>query len=174
MRYTPTDAIDFNILANNQAPDWVHDTVFYQIFPDRFADGDPSNNVRDGEYLRYGRPAVARSWGERPHPHGESGGVEFYGGDLQGITQRLDYIQELGASALYLNPIFTTPSNHKYDVEDYKQVERIERSSRRTSRRDDAIKGITWSQVRPHSKVAIKYVHGTPPAWFGSLSRVVL
>ncbi len=124
MRHTPTDASDFNILANYQAPDWVHDSVFYQIFPDRFADGDPSNNVRSGEYLCYGRPVVARSWGERPHPHGESGGVEFFGGDLQGIVQRLDYIQELGASALYLTPIFTAPSNHKYDVEDYKQVDR--------------------------------------------------
>ncbi len=124
VRHTPTDASDFNILANYQAPDWVHDAVFYQIFPDRFADGDPSNNVRNGEYLRYGRPVVARSWGERPHPQGELGGNEFFGGDLQGIVQRLDYIQELGASALYLNPIFTAPSNHKYDVEDYKQVDR--------------------------------------------------
>jgi len=124
VRHTPTDANDSNILANYQAPDWVHDSVFYQIFPERFADGDPSNNVRSGEYLCYGRPVVARSWGERPRPHSESGGVEFFGGDLQGIVQRLDYIQELGASALYLNPIFTAPSNHKYDVEDYKQVDR--------------------------------------------------
>jgi alpha-glucosidase len=124
LRYIPTDASDFNILANYQAPDWIHDSVFYQIFPDRFADGDPSNNVRSGEYLCYGRPVVARSWGERPRPHRESGGVEFFGGDLQGIVQRLDYIQELGASALYLTPIFTAPSNHKYDVEDYKQVDR--------------------------------------------------
>jgi alpha-glucosidase len=124
LRYIPTDASDFNILANYQAPDWVHDSVFYQIFPERFADGDPSNNVLSGEYLCYGRPVVARSWGERPRPHSESGGVEFFGGDLQGIVQRLDYIQELGASALYLTPIFTAPSNHKYDVEDYKQVDR--------------------------------------------------
>ncbi len=124
LRYIPTDASDFNILANYQAPDWVHDSVFYQIFPERFADGDPSNNVRSGEYLCYGRPVVARSWGDRPRSHSESGGVEFFGGDLQGIVQRLDYIQELGASALYLNPIFTAPSNHKYDVEDYKQVDR--------------------------------------------------
>src|SRR6266567_3353777 len=122
--YTPTDANDFNILANYQAPHWVHDTVFYQIFPDRFADGEPSNNVRSGEYLCNGRPVVARAWGERPRLYNESGGFEFFGGDLQGITQRLDYIQELGASALYLNPIFTAPSNHKYDVEDYKQVDR--------------------------------------------------
>jgi alpha-glucosidase len=124
LRYTPTDANDFNILAHYRAPGWVHDAVFYQIFPDRFADGDPSNNVRSGEYLCYGRPVVARPWGERPRPHSESGGVEFFGGDLQGIVQRLDYIQELGASALYLTPIFTAPSNHKYDVEDYKQVDR--------------------------------------------------
>ena len=124
LRHTPTDASDFNILANYQAPDWVHDSVFYQIFPDRFADGDPSNNVRSGEYLRSGQPVVTRPWGERPHPRGEWSGNEFFGGDLQGIVQRLDYIQELGASALYLNPIFTAPSNHKYDVEDYKQVDR--------------------------------------------------
>src|SRR5712692_9244294 len=103
LRYTPTDASDFKILAHYQAPTWVHDTVFYQIFPDRFADGDPSNNVRTGEYLCYGRPVIARPWGERPRPHGESGGVEFFGGDLQGIVQHLDYLEELGISALYLN-----------------------------------------------------------------------
>jgi alpha-glucosidase len=124
LRHTPTDASDFNILANYQAPDWVHDSVFYQIFPDRFADGDSSNNVRSAEYLSHGQPVAARSWRERPRPHSESGGVEFFGGDLQGIVQRLDYIQELGASALYLTPIFTAPSNHKYDVENYKQVDR--------------------------------------------------
>jgi alpha-glucosidase len=123
LRYTPTDANDFKILTHYSAPDWVHDAVFYQIFPDRFADGDPGNNVRTGEYLCYGKPVVARPWGERPHPHSETGGVEFFGGDLQGIISRLDYIEDLGASALYLTPIFTSPSNHKYDVEDYKQVD---------------------------------------------------
>ena len=122
-RYTPTDATDFKILARYQAPAWVQDAVFYQIFPDRFADGEPANNVRDSEYEAYGQPVVARPWGERPRPHSKSGGVEFFGGDLQGILQRLAYLEDLGVSALYLTPIFTAPSNHKYDVADYKAVD---------------------------------------------------
>jgi len=122
-RYTPTDATDFRILAHYDAPTWVGDTVFYQIFPDRFADGDPSNNVRDGEYVSYGKPVVARPWGEIPRPLRESGVVEFFGGDLWGITQHLDYLQDLGINALYLTPIFTSPSNHKYDTVDYKHVD---------------------------------------------------
>ncbi len=119
--HNPTDANDFVLLASYEAPDWVRDSVFYQIFPDRFADGDPTNNVRDGEYLCYGRPVMARPWGAPPRKgHGAS---EFYGGDLQGIVERLDYLQDLGVTALYLNPIFTAPSSHKYDVADYTQVD---------------------------------------------------
>ncbi len=121
VRHNPTDATDFKILARHHSPSWLQGSVFYQIFPDRFADGDPSNNVRSAEYLRYGKPVVARSWGERPNP--KTGGTEFFGGDLQGIVQHLDYLEELGVSALYLTPIFTAPSNHKYDVADYKQVD---------------------------------------------------
>lgn len=123
MRPTPTDASDFKLLANYQAPSWVQDAVFYQIFPERFADGDPSNNVRDGEYTYYGRPVIARQWGEAPTGYNGTGAIEFFGGDLQGILQNLDYLEELGISALYLTPIFTAPSNHKYDVEDYLHVD---------------------------------------------------
>ncbi len=122
-RHTPTDANDFKLLAGYQAPSWVQDAVFYQIFPDRFADGDPANNVRSGEYLCYGRPVIARPWGEAPTSYDGAGTLEFFGGDLQGIIQKLDYLEELGVSALYLNPIFTAPSNHKYDVEDYLRVD---------------------------------------------------
>jgi alpha-glucosidase len=121
VRHTPPDGTDFQWIANFPAPEWVRDGVFYQIFPDRFADGDPSNNVKDGEYLAYGRPVVARTWGEAPNP--KQGGIEFFGGDLQGIIEKLPYLQELGVTALYLNPIFTAPSNHKYDVADYESVD---------------------------------------------------
>src|SRR5258706_129286 len=123
IQYTPTDATDFRILARYHAPAWVYDTVFYQIFPDRFADGDPSNNVRDHEYTCYGKSVVARPWGEIPGSPSGSGAVEFFGGDLWGIIQHLDYLQDLGVNALYLNPIFTAPSNHKYDTVDYKHVD---------------------------------------------------
>jgi alpha-glucosidase len=117
----PTDANDFKLLAEARAPAWVRDAVFYQIFPDRFADGDPSNNVRDGEY-RYGsKSVVARAWGALPDK--ATGGSEFFGGDLQGITRRLDYLMDLGVNSLYLNPIFVAPSNHKYDVADYERVD---------------------------------------------------
>ncbi len=122
-RHAPTDASDFKVLANYQNPAWVQQSVFYQIFPDRFYDGDPANNVRSGEYDCHGKPTIARPWGERPRPHSESGACEFFGGDLQGIMQKLDYLQELGVTALYLTPIFTALTNHKYDVVNYKQVD---------------------------------------------------
>ncbi len=118
----PTDAEDFRLLAGLPAPQWVHSSVFYQIFPDRFADGDPSNNVRQGEYEYHGRQALARRWGEPP-ASGWDAMIEFYGGDLLGIEQRLDYLQDLGINALYLNPIFTAYSNHRYDVVDYENVD---------------------------------------------------
>ncbi|HRA00853.1 MAG TPA: maltodextrin glucosidase [Thermoflexales bacterium] len=120
---TPTDAADFRILADASFPSWVQDAIFYQIFPDRFADGDPAGNVQNGEYSCYGREVTARAWGEQPRKHNEGGGVEFFGGDLQGIAQKLDYLRDLGVNALYINPIFTSPSNHKYDVADYYHVD---------------------------------------------------
>ncbi len=120
-RSTPTDASDFKLLADYHAPTWVHSAVFYQIFPDRFCDGEPSNNVVDGEYQVYGVPTIARQWGEAPQK--ATGGVEFFGGDLQGIRQKLEYLDQLGINALYLTPIFTAPSNHKYDTADYLQID---------------------------------------------------
>ncbi|MGQ9778478.1 MAG: glycoside hydrolase family 13 protein [Bacillota bacterium] len=83
-------------------PRWVYRTIFYQIFPDRFANGDPENDP----------PRIA-PWGTRPTRE------SFFGGDLQGIIDRLDYLAELGVGGIYLNPIFLSPSNHKYDTQDY-------------------------------------------------------
>lgn len=123
-RHTPTDADDFQLLADYAAPAWVRDSVFYQIFPDRFADGDPASNVRDGEFEYRGQLARAGHWGEPPLPAGHPAKlVEFFGGDLVGIEQRLDYLAELGVNALYLNPIFSAYSNHRYDVVDYFHVD---------------------------------------------------
>lgn len=89
-----------------QTPDWVKHAIFYQIFPDRFANGDPRND-----------PENAQPWGSTPTPH------NFMGGDLQGIIDRLDYLQGLGINALYLNPIFLASSNHKYNASDYFQID---------------------------------------------------
>jgi glycosidase len=87
-------------------PDWVQDSVFYQIFVDRFANGDLNSN-----------PPKAAVWGEKPTRS------NFFGGDLDGVRQRLSYLVDMGINAIYLNPIFQSPSNHKYDTEDYLEVD---------------------------------------------------
>lgn len=122
VRYVPTDHNDFVMLADQHDKHWLDQSVFYQIFPDRFRDGDRAGNVTDGLYKLSGKPVVARKWGELPNVH--QGGREFYGGDLQGITQKLNYLHELlGVNGLYLNPINTAPSSHKYDVASYSEVD---------------------------------------------------
>ncbi|WP_234494261.1 maltodextrin glucosidase [Vibrio maritimus] len=109
----------------HQPPEWVSEQVFYQIFPDRFNNGDPSIGVESGEYQypNRKRESIKKQWGEPVGTHGDSGAVEFYGGDLAGIEAKLDYLQELGITTLYLNPIFTSYTNHKYDTVDYYSVD---------------------------------------------------
>jgi cyclomaltodextrinase / maltogenic alpha-amylase / neopullulanase len=88
-------------------PAWVKDAVFYQIFPDRFENGDDRND-----------PPNKAAWGKHPTP------FTFFGGDLQGIIQRLDHLTELGINAIYLNPIFESPSTHRYNTTDYYRIDR--------------------------------------------------
>jgi alpha-glucosidase len=120
----PHRDVMFRLNRNTLPPRWVRDQVFYQIFPDRFCQGDPALQVRSGEYT-YGSgrmPVVAKRWGEAIDP--DLPATEFYGGDLIGVRRQLDYLQkQLGITAVYLNPIFTSGSNHKYDTEDYYQVD---------------------------------------------------
>lgn len=110
--WDPLDHSDFRLIANYDPPTWVQRTVFYQIFPDRFANGHRSGDPQPHTY----------PWGAAP-PAGQPGHLIFYGGDLPGLQQRLDYLTDLGVDALYLTPIFTAYSNHKYDVVDYTQVD---------------------------------------------------
>ncbi len=121
-RHVPTDADDFHLLADYDAPTWVRDSVFYQIFPDRFADGDQSSNVRDNEFEYRGQKSKARRWDEPQSPWPQTM-TEFYGGDLLGVEQHLDYLNDLGVNAIYFNPVFTAFSNHRYDVVDYENVD---------------------------------------------------
>ena len=90
-------------------PDWVADTVWYQIFPERFANGNPEIS-----------PEGALAWDSSITPKSE----DFFGGDLQGILDHLDYLQDLGITGLYLCPIFESPSNHKYNTTDYFEIDR--------------------------------------------------
>jgi len=117
------DYYSFSLLSGYDAPAWVRDTVFYQIFPERFNNGDPSNDTRDGQFNYYGYPTIQRKWGERPYPWRQAGSMDYFGGDLQGITRRLDYLQELGVNAIYLTPIFHATTNHKYDIIDFDHVD---------------------------------------------------
>lgn len=117
------DYFDFMLLADFHVPEWIREQVFYQIFPERFANGDPSNDVQDGEYDRKGHKTIKREWGEMPYSWEKGHSVDFFGGDLQGIQQKLDYLADLGISALYLCPIFTAQSNHKYDILDFYNVD---------------------------------------------------
>ncbi len=122
--YLPTDQTNFKLLLDFDDPEWVKKSVFYQIFPDRFFDGDPDNNVQSGEYTYRGRTSVARKWGELPQTSNSTySHVDFYGGDLEGIMQKIPYLVSLGINALYLNPIFTSLSNHKYDTINYKEID---------------------------------------------------
>jgi cyclomaltodextrinase / maltogenic alpha-amylase / neopullulanase len=113
---------DFQIAVYDPAgapPDWVAGSVMYQIFPDRFAQGDPANIRRRGPAGR--RPRRLLPWDARPeHP---SRGRDFFGGDLRGVIDKLDYLRDLGVSILYFTPIFASPSNHRYDAVDYLQID---------------------------------------------------
>jgi alpha-glucosidase len=124
----------FQYATGRQNATWLEDRVFYQIFPDRFKDAEPNISVKNGEYnyegIRvdaagelefYDRDVVKRNWDELPKR--ETNVLEHFGGDLLGITEELAYIEDLGANAIYLNPIFTSPSNHRYDTENFLEVD---------------------------------------------------
>lgn len=95
-----------------EIPEWARGAFFYQIFVDRFFNGDPSND-----------PPGALPWPAHPTEPVPKGAHLFYGGDLAGIIQKLAYLSELGVDAIYLTPIFRSPSNHKYDTDDYFEVD---------------------------------------------------
>jgi alpha-glucosidase len=120
--YEPLDVTDFQLLAGYHSPSWLREAVFYQIFPDRFDNANPATDPRPEEFEFRGQRPCTFPWGTPPSP-GMHPSLAFYGGDLPGITRRLDYIRNLGATALYLNPIFTANTNHKYDVTDYDHVD---------------------------------------------------
>ena len=93
---------DYNI----KTPDWVKNAVFYQIFPDRFAWSS-----------RVNKPGLFEKWDSTPTIHG------YKGGDLMGVYEKLDYLEDLGITAIYFNPIFQSASNHRYHTHDYYQVD---------------------------------------------------
>ncbi|MFW0766125.1 maltodextrin glucosidase [Trabulsiella odontotermitis] len=111
-RFPPAKLELFAIDLPDHGPQWVAEQVFYQIFPDRFARSRSRQSARDITLRDWDEPLTA-----------EGAGSTFYGGDLDGISEKLPYLKTLGVTALYLNPVFTAPSVHKYDTQDYRHVD---------------------------------------------------
>ena len=135
----PTSEQGWDIYTYDPAfatPDWAKNAVIYQIFPDRFRNGDPANDPTADDWFyenERGHAFPVTPW-NRPVPDPEPNdptanpdwymtySSTFYGGDLQGVAEKLDYLQELGVTTIYFNPIFDSPSNHRYDGRDYRQI----------------------------------------------------
>lgn len=111
----------FRVIPDFSIPNWAKGAVMYQIYTDRFRNGNPSNDVRDREYFYLGNYVRHVEDWNRPPACLDVG--NFYGGDLEGVLEKLDYLQDLGVEVLYLNPIFVSPSNHKYDIQDYDHID---------------------------------------------------
>lgn len=143
----PSEAgwFDFDVesLAVFETPEWVQTAVVYQIFPERFANGDPANDPGFTEWYYDGvreLPPSGKTNGEYFHlvsdwydvsgltesPYKTDGKPDwnsFYGGDIEGVRSNLDYLVDLGVTAIYLNPVFTAKSNHKYDAATYREID---------------------------------------------------
>ena len=115
------DYYAYTIVPGFKTPEWAKGAVMYQIFVDRFCNGDTSNDVEDNEYIYIGAPSrKIKDWDQVP----EALDIRnFYGGDLQGVLDKLDYLQDLGIEVIYFNPLFVSPSNHKYDIQDYDYID---------------------------------------------------
>ena len=112
---------DYVVCPGFRTPKWAKGAVMYQIFTDRFCNGDPDNDVEDREYYYIGDYSrKVTDWNRYPAAMDVR---EFYGGDLKGVWDKLDYLQDLGVEVLYFNPIFVSPSNHKYDIQDYDYID---------------------------------------------------
>ena len=108
---------DFQIVATPKNPQWISKSVFYQIFPDRFAKSGKVNIVPDWAY--------PREWNLPPRGRSKFTGQELYGGDLYGVEDKLDYLNDLGVNGIYLTPIFPSRSNHRYDATTFDEVDPI-------------------------------------------------
>ncbi|MCC8080696.1 MAG: glycoside hydrolase family 13 protein [Lachnospiraceae bacterium] len=112
---------EFAIVPGFSVPDWSKGAVMYQIFTDRFCNGDPSNDVKDGEYYYINRPTKEVDvWEKLPETFDVA---NFYGGDLDGVIHKMDYLENLGVEVIYFNPLFVSASNHKYDTQDYDYID---------------------------------------------------
>ncbi len=117
----PRPQYRFSIMPGFCTPDWAKGAVMYQILVDRFNNSDDGNDVLDGEYHYISMHSKRiRDWNTNPSNFDVAC---FYGGDLQGVYDKLDYLKSLGIEVIYFNPLFVSPSNHKYDAQDYDYID---------------------------------------------------
>ena len=115
------DHYAFCITPGFHTPKWAKGAVMYQIFVDRFCRGDHHNDVQSREYVYIGEPVQRiENWEQNPSAMDVRC---FYGGDLKGVWDKLDYLQDLGVEVIYFNPLFVSPSNHKHDTQDYDHID---------------------------------------------------
>ena len=115
------DYYNFRIIPGFATPAWAKGAIMYQIYVDRFCNGDPTNDVETREYMYLNDYSEkVEDWYKYP---AQMGVREFYGGDLQGVLDKMDYLEGLGIDVIYFNPIFVSPSNHKYDIQDYDYID---------------------------------------------------
>ena len=115
----PTDSEDFRIVTFAAAPSWSKKSVMYQIFPDRFARSEAANQRATPNW------AIKKNWSDPVSGSGPDVGKEFFGGDLDGIIEHLDHLQQLGVDLIYLTPIFPAESNHRYDASSFDEVDPV-------------------------------------------------
>lgn len=122
--YMPYENEQFKIIADFHNKKWLNDAVFYQIFVDRFNNGDINAKINDNMYEAYGFRNKNVDFNSKPKHFKEDGSLSFNGGDLIGVKNKLDYLKNMGINSIYLNPIFRADSNHKYDCSDYMEVDK--------------------------------------------------
>jgi alpha-glucosidase len=115
----PSDALDFRITTFSDAPDWSKKSVMYQIFPDRFAKSAKALERKTPSW------AIKKNWFDPVSGSGPDVSKEFFGGDLDGVTEHLDHLEALGVTLLYLTPIFPAQSNHRYDASSFDEVDEL-------------------------------------------------
>jgi alpha-glucosidase len=108
---------DFQVVAVPAYPQWIKSSVFYQIFPDRFAKSGDKREIPDW--------AFPRDWNELPRGRSKYTGRELYGGDLKGVEQHLDHVSDLGVNGIYFTPFFPARSNHRYDASSFDEVDPV-------------------------------------------------
>ncbi len=122
-RYTPSVPMRFSLMTGESAPLWVASSVCYQIFPDRFNNAESSVGAKNGEYSFDGGMVTTPGWTDVPKSWNESRCCDFYNGDLKGIEEKASYLSSLGVDVIYINPIFSSRSVHRYDTVDFFQID---------------------------------------------------